>query len=261
MLRRQHRVHGAGRDHLVVGQNRDAVADRVQAVEVVGHHEDGQAQGPLQASRSARRNRRRRSDRGPRSARRERRSPGRAPARGRAPRAWSCRRTARRETCPARSRRGRPFRAWRRPARRAAARDSSRYSRIGNCRFSRTVSEENSAPCWNSTPQRCSIAWRSASEACARSTPNTRMLPCAARQQTDDCAHEHRFAGARAADEAEDLAAIDVEIDMVEHDVVAEADHQVAHLDDDLLAVAARVRHRFTSRSRRRRWRKSRRAR
>ncbi len=55
--------------------------------------------------------------------------------------------------------------------------DSLRYSRIGNCRFSRTVSEENSAPCWNSTPQRRSIACRSASLAAARSTPNTLMVP------------------------------------------------------------------------------------
>ena len=55
--------------------------------------------------------------------------------------------------------------------------DKSRYSRIGNCRFSRTLSEENNAPCWNSTPQRRSIACRSISEAWLRSTPNTLILP------------------------------------------------------------------------------------
>src|SRR5690606_41529334 len=34
----------------------------------------------------------------------------------------------------------------------------SRYSRIGSWIFSLTVSEENSAPCWKSTPRRVSSA-------------------------------------------------------------------------------------------------------
>ena len=138
--------------------------------------------------------------------------------------------------------------------------DSSRYSRIGNCRFSRTVSEENSAPCWNSTPQRRSIACRSASVAAAEIDAEHLDGAGALRQQADDGAHQHRLAGAGAADEAEDLAAIDVEIDMVEHDVVAEADHHVAHLDHHLFAAVA-ASPSLTSRSRRRRWRTGRRAR
>ena len=55
--------------------------------------------------------------------------------------------------------------------------DRSRFSRIGNCTFSRTVSEENSAPCWNRTPQRRSSARRAASLAFSRSTPSTSIVP------------------------------------------------------------------------------------
>jgi hypothetical protein len=48
MFGREHRLDRAGRDHAPFGKDRDAVADRVQAVEVVGHHEHAQAQGLLQ---------------------------------------------------------------------------------------------------------------------------------------------------------------------------------------------------------------------
>src|ERR1700676_2517221 len=52
-----------------------------------------------------------------------------------------------------------------------------RYSRTGNSMFCRTVSEENSAPCWNRIPQRRSTARRSAAFAASRSMPNTSMRP------------------------------------------------------------------------------------
>jgi len=44
----EHRLDRTGRDHAPFGQDRDAVADRVQAVEVVGNHEHAQAQGLLE---------------------------------------------------------------------------------------------------------------------------------------------------------------------------------------------------------------------
>src|SRR4249920_1905866 len=44
--------------------------------------------------------------------------------------------------------------------------------------FSRTVSEENNAPCWNKTPQRLSRARASSGVAVSRSTPMTLMWPC-----------------------------------------------------------------------------------
>ena len=53
--------------------------------------------------------------------------------------------------------------------------------------------------------------------------PNTSMLPSRGLDQADDGAQQHRLAGARAADHAQHLAAIDVEIDMVVDDLVAEA--------------------------------------
>ena len=50
---------------------------------------------------------------------------------------------------------------------------------------------------------------------------------------------QHRLAGAGGADEAEHLAAIEVEIEPVHHQMVAEADLEAAHADDDL-ALGAR---------------------
>src|SRR5579871_2340444 len=43
--------------------------------------------------------------------------------------------------------------------------------------FSRTLSEENSAPCWNRTPQRRSMLRRSSSPTVSRSAPITSMRP------------------------------------------------------------------------------------
>jgi hypothetical protein len=48
VLGREHGVHGSCGDHFVVGQDRDPVADGVQAVEVVSYHENSQAQSALQ---------------------------------------------------------------------------------------------------------------------------------------------------------------------------------------------------------------------
>src|SRR5262249_4442849 len=55
--------------------------------------------------------------------------------------------------------------------------ETLRFSRTGNWMFWRTVSEENSAPCWNRMPQRRSTARRVAGSATSRSTPNTCMRP------------------------------------------------------------------------------------
>src|ERR1700689_291024 len=52
-----------------------------------------------------------------------------------------------------------------------------RYSRTGNWMFCRTVSEENSAPCWNRMPQRRSTPRRARASAASRSMPKTSMLP------------------------------------------------------------------------------------
>lgn len=50
-------------------------------------------------------------------------------------------------------------------------------SRIGASTFSRTVSEEKSAPSWNITPQRFSTLAISAFDAVRTSVPKTFTLP------------------------------------------------------------------------------------
>ena len=118
---------------------------------------------------------------------------------------------------PSRPLRVRPSRAWRSPFRRAAGRRDRRFSRIGNWTFWRTVSEENSAPCWNRMPQRRAIARVPAGRAVrAHGQELDAALPL--RNQTDDGAQQHRLAAAGRADDAEDLAAPDVERQMIEHD-------------------------------------------
>src|SRR5205814_1585900 len=52
------------------------------------------------------------------------------------------------------------------------------------------------------------------------------------RHEADDGAGQHRFAGAGRADEAEDLAAPDVEVEPVEHARLAELHGDVADPDD-----------------------------
>src|SRR5688500_15895757 len=52
--------------------------------------------------------------------------------------------------------------------------------------------------------------------------------------EADDRPHQHRLAGARAADHAEDLAALDVEVQALVDDLVAEAVAQPANGDDRL---------------------------
>src|SRR5581483_6431576 len=47
MLRGLHIGHRSCGDYLAVAQNRNPVACRIKAVEVVGYHENGQAQSPL----------------------------------------------------------------------------------------------------------------------------------------------------------------------------------------------------------------------
>ncbi len=170
-----------------------------------------------------------------RSARRERRSRGRARERGRAPRAWSCRPTARTGTCRRPAAVSPTISSLARAISSISLCEMARFSRMGNCTFWRTVSEENSAPCWNNTPQRRSSARRSCSLARSRSTPSTSIepwrfgnRPMIVRSSTD-------LPAARAADHAEDLAPAHVEGEMVEHGLLAETDHEVAHLDDDLL--------------------------
>ncbi len=55
--------------------------------------------------------------------------------------------------------------------------------------------------------------------------------------EADDGAQQHRLAAARAADDAQHLAAPDIEIEAVMHRLRAEPRHQPAHPDHDIVLV------------------------
>jgi hypothetical protein len=67
--------------------------------------------------------------------------------------------------------------------------------------------------------------------------------------EPDYGAQQHRFAAARAADDAQHLAAPDIEIEAVVDRLRAEPRHQPAHPDDDIVG-ARRHRHIFSSENR-----------
>ena len=60
--------------------------------------------------------------------------------------------------------------------------------------------------------------------------------------ETDDGAHQHRLAAAGRADQAEDFAAANVQRQTVDHDLPAEADHEVMHANREFGEV---LRHRY----------------
>src|SRR5690606_8337680 len=55
--------------------------------------------------------------------------------------------------------------------------------------------------------------------------------------EADDRAHQHRFAGTRAANHADDLATADIEIEILVHDEITELVAQPADADDRLLGA------------------------
>ncbi|MNP40684.1 hypothetical protein D3C76_1343380 [compost metagenome] len=79
---------------------------------------------------------------------------------------------------------GNPARASFTPARCSASlRDSPACSISGKATFSVTVSEENSAPFWNSTPKRRSTSERCSSRRPVRSWPSTLICPSLGRRR------------------------------------------------------------------------------
>ena len=58
--------------------------------------------------------------------------------------------------------------------------------------------------------------------------------PGALADQADQGARQHGFSRARGADDAQNLAAIEVEVEAVEHELLAEADLQPADADHGL---------------------------
>src|SRR5271170_4797303 len=76
--------------------------------------------------------------------------------------------------------------------------------------------------------------------------------------KADDGAQQHRLAAAGRTDDAEDLAALEVEREVIEHGLLAETDHEIAGSDHHLVGFGA---HPVTFRSMRKRLRTRRRAR
>ena len=64
--------------------------------------------------------------------------------------------------------------------------------------------------------------------------PHHLDLSASPRNQPDDGSHQHRLAAAGSADQAEDLAPADVQRQMVDHDLLAEADHEVVDANREL---------------------------
>ena len=72
--------------------------------------------------------------------------------------------------------------------------------------------------------------------------PNTSIRARGRPVEADDRAQQHRLAGARAADDAQHLAAVDVEVEMVVDDLRAEPVDEAAHRDDGRRIAASGVR-------------------
>ena len=133
-----------------------------------------------------------------------------------------------------------------------SAGEMSRCSRIGASTFCRTVRLENSAPCWNSTPQPRSTRPRSGRLSAVEIAPVDLDDAGLLGLQAEDRARQHRLAGARGADEAQHLAAPDVEIEPVHHLARAEGDFETAHADRRGAISVKTAPPRKTSRRRRR---------
>src|SRR5450830_1530366 len=158
-------VDGIGYQHVFLRQHRDPVGDGVERVEVVGDQEHTQAQGIAQGQDQLVEGRRADGVEAgggfveKQDVRVQRQGAGEA---GYLLAADS----------------GRPARASLTAARCSASRRLRPACSIsGRATFSVTVSEENSAPFWNSTPKRRSTWERPCSERLRRSWPNTRTLP------------------------------------------------------------------------------------
>ena len=135
-------------------------------------------------------------------------------------RAWSCRRTARRDTCRRPSPVSPTISSLASASSSSSRCERSRYSRIGNWTFWRDGERrEQRALLEQDAP--APLDRRAARCRSTRSEVDGRTLRIVAWRlgmRPMMRAQEHRFAAARAADEAEDLAAPHVEREMVEHD-------------------------------------------
>ena len=214
-MRRLSSSGGALGDHPAVVEHRDPVGQLVGLLQVLGGQEDGDAAGhqvpddlPHVAAAARVQPGGRLVEEDHLAGCRPGSSPGRAGA--------ACRRS--RSTPASRPRRpGRTGRAARRRGAGPSARPRWCRSAISS-RFSSPVSRLSTAENWPVTP----IAARTASGSLARSWPATRTSPASARISVDRILTVVVLPGAVRAEQREDRSPRDVQVDAVEHDVVAE---------------------------------------
>src|SRR5262249_49667044 len=97
--------------------------------------------------------------------------------------------------------------------------------------FSRTVSSKSSVSSCGTTP-RCE---RIVAPARSGASPRMRSGPAGGRRDATDHAHRRALARAVRAEEAEPLALVDVEVDSVDSDELAEAFHESTRVDQGRL--------------------------
>ena len=106
------------------------------------------------------------------------------------------------------------------PGRPTSSGGQSPCSRIGTWMFCATVRErEQRAVLEQDAPAARSAAAR-ARRPTARRWPSTSIVAALRPLEADDGAQQHRLAGARAADQRQDLAALDVEVEAVVQDLL-----------------------------------------
>src|SRR5574337_3072 len=219
-------------DDLAMAQHRDAVADGEQAVEVVGDHEDGEAKRLLQ-----------RGDEVVEIASRDRIEPGgrlvqkddvgieRDGARergalGHAARqlGWKLVGGVLRQADEVELLRRKPVHEGLRQAQMLAHRRLDVLPDV-EAREERPLLKEDAPALADEEP----LLERQLVEIAAKNFDRAGALA----QKPQDRARQHGLARPRGADETQDLAPVEVEIEAVEHQPVAEANLQVAHADDD----------------------------
>ena len=227
MRRLKQFAHRSDGDDLAVRQCRDAVADGIQAGEIVRDHEHRQSQCFLQCLDQHIEIARPAIGSSPRSARRETRSRDRVRARGPTPRAWSCLRTIRKETLSP-SFRLQPDRHF------ELGGGDLVHQRVRQHQiFAKGKLDDFAAPLMTKTTRpagtECPIVPRHSALTRSRlspiavpitsiSPPCRGMRPMMVRIRTD-------LPPPEAPDQAEDLASAHVQRQVVDHDMPAKTDH------------------------------------
>jgi hypothetical protein len=220
-------AHRPDRDNLAVGQRGDAIADRVETGEIMGDHEHGQTERLLQ-----------RLDQRIEIAGRDRVQP-----RGRLVEEYD--RRVQRECARQRHPLGHAARQFRRKLVSVFGPQPDHFELGGRDLVHQRLRQheiltkrkldvlphgqgrEQRALLEQDAPSRRDVL-RVALARIADRLPHHLDRAAAPGDEADDGAHQHRLAAAGRADQAKDFAAVDIQRQMVEHGLAAEADHEIA---------------------------------